>query len=51
MKVNKKQSERRKKNYTNPRMVIHLMCSNSYLLAGSETPGAGGDPTPDPQDE
>ena len=49
--VKDERNERQRKDYRTPSMTIYVMRRNINLLAGSPTPGAGGDPTPGPDDE
>ena len=38
-------------NYKTPTMAVYKMPTKTNLLVGSYIPGAGGDPTPDPDEE
>lgn len=49
MRIKNERNDRQRKNYRTPSMTIHVMRSRVNLLVDS--PGAGGDQTPDPDEE
>ncbi len=50
--VKNERNDRQRKNYRTPSMTIHVMRSMINLLEASpRVPGAGGDQTPEPDEE